>query len=52
MPKKLRAARDAVLHVRLPKREKTNFESAAARSGFSLSTWVRMSLRKAAGVEK
>lgn len=40
------------LHIRLPSEEKQAFVDAASRSGFDLTTWVRLGLRKLAGMDK
>lgn len=40
------------LHVRLPGQEKAEFVRAAEARGLDLSTWVRLVLRRAAGLDR
>lgn len=39
------------LHVRLPPGEKKEFRKAADRVKLDLTTWVRLALRRAAGLD-
>lgn len=50
MSKKRAAA--ANLHIRLPVEEKAAFMLAAEKSKFDFTTWVRLVLRKASGLDK
>lgn len=42
----------ANLHIRLSVEDKYDFMKAAEASGFDLTTWVRLALRKAVGKDK
>jgi hypothetical protein len=42
----------ANLHIRLPVEEKIAFGEAARKSGFDVTTWVRLVLRKAARLDQ
>jgi len=57
MPKKKKAvstpnAALAILHIRLPADEKRAFMKAAEAAHFNLTLWVRLGLRKLAGLDK
>lgn len=49
MPKKKRKSEN--LHVRLPPGEKSHFKKAAERVKLDLTTWVRLLLRRGAGLD-
>lgn len=40
------------MHIKLPVEEKAAFENKARDAGFDLTTWVRLGLRKLAGIDK
>jgi len=40
-----------ILHIRLPADEKRAFKRAAEAAHFNLTLWVRLVLRKAAGMD-
>lgn len=42
----------ANLHIRLPSEELRAFKDAALKSGFDFTTWVRLALRKIAGLDR
>ena len=42
---------DAHLNIRLPDAEKVAYETAAAKRGLDVTTWVRIHLRRAAGLD-
>jgi len=46
------ASGSANLHIRLPPEEKDAYAKAAEASRFDLTTWVRLNLRKASGLDK
>lgn len=49
-PKKIHS--DDHLHIRVPAQEKAAYIAAAEKSGFDFTTWVRLWLRRAAGLDK
>ena len=49
MPKTIRKSEN--LHVRLPPGEKAQFKKAADRVKLDLTTWVRLLLRRGAGLD-
>ena len=53
MPKKPKdVSSDEHINIRLPKQEKTSFIEAARNAGFDLTTWIRLVLRKTAGIDR
>jgi len=54
MPKKKPVSKNSTanVHIRLPAEEKAAFMKAAESSGFDFTTWIRLGLRKLAGLDK
>lgn len=54
MPKKSKPKKpaDANLHIRLPAKEKAAFIDAAFKQRLNFTTWVRLWLRRGAGLDK
>ena len=52
MKKSKKTESDEHIHIRLPAEEKAALIAAAERFGFNFTTWVRLTLRQAAGLDK
>lgn len=52
MPRPPKKKPSANLHIRLPADELHAFKEAAQKSRFDFTTWVRLALRKVAGIDK